>query len=439
MGKKLSNERLKHWPNTLEAMRKKKENFIRDKRDKEESDRREVDRQEAEIRKQSRMQTIKRANDMLYEQTDKMKMLRSQMAYADAIAYRKVQVQEKSERIEAEKREAAKYHQFILDNCKRLEKIEMQKNEEKEKITEELKKFRSEQIAEVMSKRLAEIAENEAIGVAMRRRAEEQVIEAAKEMEEKERIAAETTANMYRMNEELKVIKQELKEQEAAEAARREAEVAVIDERNAARKALELRRFERAQEARQKIIDAAVEQMAKKGAHHQAVQEKQEKEINDRADRLEAEKQKAAEDDWKFTVESRNQQLQARKDAIAAEKALDEKLALASKARSDAAHEKEEKKAKELRDSTVRIKQLQYAEGVARSQKRIEDRIAQIEEEKLLRDIAGQDDDKFVAFVNDKIDSYRKEGKPVYTLIKALDYRQPQLIPAVLKKATGSR
>merc|ERR1711871_1658882 len=194
MGKKLSNERLKHWPNTLEAMRKRKENFIRDKRDKEENDRREVDRQEAEIRKQSRMQTIKRANDMLYEQTDKMKMLRSQMAYADAIAYRKVQVQEKSERIEAEKREAAKYHQFILDNCKRLEKIEIQKVEDREKVTEELKKFRSEQIAEVMSKRLAEIAENEAIGVAMRRRAEEQVIEAAKEMEEKERIAAETTA-----------------------------------------------------------------------------------------------------------------------------------------------------------------------------------------------------------------------------------------------------
>merc|ERR1711991_1162083 len=144
--------------------------------------------------------------------------------------------------------------------------------------------------------------------------------------EEKERIAAETTANMYRMNEELKVIKQELKEQEAAEAARREAEVAVIDERNAARKALEQRRFERAQEARQKIIDAAVEQMTKKGNHEQAVQEKQEKVLNDKADKAEADKKKAAEDDWNFTVASRTQQLKAKADAIAADKALDEKL-----------------------------------------------------------------------------------------------------------------
>ena len=83
--KRLSNDRLKHWPNTLEAMRKKKESFIRDKRDKEENARREVDRQEAEIRKQARMETIKRANSMLYDQTDKMKMLKSQLAYADAV------------------------------------------------------------------------------------------------------------------------------------------------------------------------------------------------------------------------------------------------------------------------------------------------------------------------------------------------------------------
>ena len=52
--KHLSQERLKHWPNTLEAMRKKKENYMRDKRDQEENARREVDRQEAEIRKQVR-------------------------------------------------------------------------------------------------------------------------------------------------------------------------------------------------------------------------------------------------------------------------------------------------------------------------------------------------------------------------------------------------
>lgn len=432
--KHLSQERLKHWPNTLEAMRKKKENYMRDKRDQEENARREVDRQEAEIRKQARMETIKRANNMLYDQTDKMKMLKSQMAYSEAIATRKVQMEEKNQRALDEKREAARYHEYIVKNCQRLEEEEQKKIREREKVTEELKKFRSEQIEEVMAKRLAEIAENEAIGAAMRKRAEEQLVEAARDLEEKEKLAKETTANMYRMNEELKVIKLELKEQEAAEAARRDAEVAVIDERNKARKALELRRFEKAQEQRQKIIDAAVEQMMKKGNQEKTIQEKQEKEINDRADRLEAEKQKAAADDWAFTVESRNQQLKAKADAVIAEKALDEKLIAAFKVQSDLAHAREEKKAKDLRESTHQVKSMQYAEGVARSRKKVEDRIANIEEEKLLRDVAGQDDEKFVRKVNETIERFQKEGKPVHTLMKALDYRQPQLIPAVLKK-----
>merc|ERR1719446_1165220 len=236
------------------------------------------------------------------------------------------------------------------------------------------------------------------------------------------------------MNAELKVIKQELKAQEAVEAAHRDAQVAQIDERNEARKALEQRRFERKQEARQKIIDAAIEQMTKKGNREQAIQEKQEKELNDKADKAEADKKRAAEDDWNFTVESRSMQLKAKADAIAAEKALDEKLLAEAKLRSDIAHEKEVKKAQDLRESTYRLKALQYADGVAAQRKRVEDRVIQIEQDKLLRDIAGQDDSKFVNLVNEHIERYKAEGKPVYTLMRALDYREPQLIPAMLQK-----
>ena len=223
--KKLSNDRLKNWPNTLEAMRQKKESYMKDKAEKEENARREVDRKEAEIRKQARMETIKRANDMLYDQTDKMKNLKSQIAYADAIAYRKIQVQEKADRAAAVKTEAMKYHEYIVENCKKLEAREIAEAEARQKVTDELKVFRAEQMQEVIDKKLAEIAENEAIGAAMRKRAEDQMVQAAIEMEEKDKVAKETTANMYKMNAELKVIKQELKAQEAVEAAHRDAQV----------------------------------------------------------------------------------------------------------------------------------------------------------------------------------------------------------------------
>jgi hypothetical protein len=47
--KKKSDERLKHWPNTLEALRKKKENFIKERAEQEEMKRQEIDKQVREI------------------------------------------------------------------------------------------------------------------------------------------------------------------------------------------------------------------------------------------------------------------------------------------------------------------------------------------------------------------------------------------------------
>lgn len=40
-----SDERLKHWPNTLEALRLKKESFIKDREAEEEAKRQEIDRE----------------------------------------------------------------------------------------------------------------------------------------------------------------------------------------------------------------------------------------------------------------------------------------------------------------------------------------------------------------------------------------------------------
>jgi hypothetical protein len=47
--KKKSDERLKHWPNTLEALRKKKENFIKERAEQEEMKRQEIDKQVRDI------------------------------------------------------------------------------------------------------------------------------------------------------------------------------------------------------------------------------------------------------------------------------------------------------------------------------------------------------------------------------------------------------
>lgn len=47
--------------------------------------RRGVDKEEALLQRQLRAETIRRANDKLYEQTGKMKLLRSNLLYAEVI------------------------------------------------------------------------------------------------------------------------------------------------------------------------------------------------------------------------------------------------------------------------------------------------------------------------------------------------------------------
>lgn len=53
-----------------------------------EAKRRNTDKEEAFLQRQMRAETIKRANDKLYEQTGKMKLLRSNLLFAEVIEVR---------------------------------------------------------------------------------------------------------------------------------------------------------------------------------------------------------------------------------------------------------------------------------------------------------------------------------------------------------------
>ena len=91
--KVLSDQRVEHWPNTLAAQRKAKLDWKKEGEEKEENERRVIDQQEAELQRKLRVDRIKKANQQMYEQTDKMKFLRSQQLYTDVIADREDQVQ----------------------------------------------------------------------------------------------------------------------------------------------------------------------------------------------------------------------------------------------------------------------------------------------------------------------------------------------------------
>ena len=55
-----------------------------------------------------------------------------------------------------------------------------------------------------------------------------------------------------------------------------------------------------------------------------------------------------------------------------------------------------------------------------------------IEQAKLLQDVGTQDDDKFAAICKSEILRFTKEGKPTYTLLKAMEQTAVPLLAAKL-------
>jgi len=434
--KKLSEDKKAKWPNTLEALRLKKESFLAEKAQREEEARQEIDRQEAEIRRTTRLELIKRANDLMYDQTDKMKGLKSQKAYADVVYDRLKQVEEKKIAKEAERVWGLQFHEAILKRVADGEAEEEAKKKKHHDMIKVLAVARKEQVDEVLARRAAEAAEANAIGQAMRRQAQKQIEDDVVAMEAKQRRIEESNAAMVVANERLKVVREEIrvKEKEAEEA--RDAEKEVIEGRKIALKALEKRRFEKAQETRQKIIDAAVKQLAAKSNADQALMNKQADEIKEKQDQAFALKEAKAKKQREDIHRSRQEMMASKEEILNKQYEEEDRIVKLWNEANQAEIEKERQKEISAREKVVRLKSINYADAVKAQRKKVEDRIIQLEQDKLLRDIGSQDDDKFAEICKAEIMRYASQGKPVYTLMRALETTEPPLLPA---KTSGNK
>merc|ERR1711871_1150494 len=167
--------------------------------------------------------------------------------YADTVATRAIQVQEKQKRKEEEKKREAEYHQMIL---RKVAQGEVEEKEKEAKIAakiEVIKTQRRNQVEEVRAKRAAEEAEARAIGEAMKKEAAQRIQEDLDEQIRKQELIADANAKTVIANERIKIIKAELDAREKEQLEAIEAEKEKIEGRKIAMKALEIRRFEKKQ------------------------------------------------------------------------------------------------------------------------------------------------------------------------------------------------
>lgn len=425
--KKMSDERVKHWPNTLEALRLKKESSMREREAIAELKRQEVDREEAELRRIARLEAIRKANDLLYEQTDKMKMLKSEKLYADVLHTRVSQVGHKKKVVEEEKTVEERYHQLTLEQVARGQAKEEEKLLQAQQRMEQIKISRKLQLEEERHRKEAEAEKLRLEGLEIKRRAQEAVEEEFREMERKHKHAEESNMRMTKANADLKIVRMQIAEQERIAEEARDAQKKVIEDRKIALKRLEAERFARAQISRQKLIDAAVEQLAKKSNSEQAILTKQIEDQRIKDDQALQNKADKAAREWEETVASRTRQIQAKEEALRKKYQEEAELVAKFKRENEEAIQAEKDKVERARLETIRIKQVQYEEGKVRARKKEEERLLEIEQSKFLQALDVGDDDKFVEACKKEIERNVALGKPVYTLLKALHYTAPQL------------
>eukprot|EP00981_Chlorochromonas_danica_P005354 scaffold1084_cov250-Ochromonas_danica.AAC.5 len=428
--KAMSAERVKHWPNTLEALRNKKETFLKDRAEKEEARRQEMDRQEAEMKREARLEAIRRANELLYDQTDKMKLLRSQKLYADVIYDRVKQVEDKRLTKEQKQEEEKKYHEEILRQVRDGDAQEREKLEQQRKAVDEVKRSRAEQREEARRIREEVLRKNREEGLRMKQEAQERLEEELRDYDRKQKFIAENNLRTAQANAELKKIREELAEQERVADEARDAEKEKIEYRKRMLKELEKQRFEKAQENRQKMIDRAVEELAKRSSHEEAILEKQQQDKRDREDREEAEKLRKAAEIKEMLAQSRTEQIAAREKERLRQETETNELLSRWRVENEAAMQAEKEKLQAARMETIRLKQQQFEDGKEAARLRAEAKMVEIEQQRFLNSIDTQDDKRFIEQCKAEIERNVKLGKPIYTLLRALEYEQPALLAA---------
>lgn len=156
----LSNARKAKWPNTIEANRERKERLRQEKLEAEERMRQEIDKEEEALQAEKRRLAIERANQMLYDSTDRVKSLHSKLMLADVMHERERQLELKKTLEAKEIAEDERWYQKQQEAIRRMDAEEDLRDEEELLKRQEVARVRNEQIVqqkELHAKRMAEL------------------------------------------------------------------------------------------------------------------------------------------------------------------------------------------------------------------------------------------------------------------------------------------
>ena len=357
-----------------------------------------------------------------------MKQLRSQKLYADVIHNRQQQVSQKGSALDEEKSYEAAYHNCILEQVKRGEEEDRMKVAVAADRTRLITEARKSQLDDTVARKEAEVRERKMIGHALKERTEEMLLEEKRLLELKQQRANQNKNEVVAANEKLKQMRIHMSSEERRAEEARDEEIRTVEERKTALKEIGNRHYEKAQKKRQIIIDAATQNLAQRSSNEREMLYKQEIDIKEREEREVAIKEMKKKKEWETIVKSRTEQMSYREEQAFNQMDEDSRMAELWRSTNEAAIEEDRQKAKHSRERVKDIKSMQLADSITVQRKKIDQRIAEIENDRILQMAEGDVDAKFVAACKEEIRRYAAESKPVHPLLVALNHKQPDII-----------
>ena len=422
-----SQSRVKNWPNTIQALRKKKDEDRIKRLEEEEISRRKIEAEEEALQMDLKNETIEAANKAIYESQDRVKAFKSKLMMCDM-------EEERKQQLKLRKRKA-KMQKQIDQQWEDLEKQQLAEMDEKTRkdleteyrkkmnnavdINKQMEDFKMNYIkklqeemleGELLKKQVEDDLENE-------RQKELQRLQRSKALQEEQRIA----------NEKLKEIAEANLQKEKDEDKRIEEFAKKKERLDQLRKDKEQQKFKEKQEERQRLIDRQIEYLQTKVSHEDRILNKQVNEAEEKAARLfeEAEQRKIA---MKEAIErSRQQQIERRNREKEAEKAEEEEFKEYWKIRNI---ELQDSEAMEMEEE--RLRNLELSEYL-KSQHDVKLKQAEKEfrrEQKAAtkaQALLDQQDKQFYSYAEKAIKDWKGEGKNVTPLILELKGQAKQI------------
>lgn len=409
--RKISEARVSHWPNTIEAQRMRKERSRKERLEKEEERRMIIDQEEAALAAAKKNQAIRKANLQLYEQNDRIKDFTSKLFLTTVLEEREKQIAIKEEKTKQLKEMEKQWAQVEEEQLRKAEEEEVKKLKNIKDRTFSLKQAQLDQLEEIRKIKIAERDRSMAEGQEIKRNAEEAVKE-EQELEarrrEQQRIRAKELVDAN-TSQRMLIAERKRKEEEedklvAEFAAQKEAQMLErkkrMDEKFAAKLA-----------TRQELIDRqshALEQM-------QAAREEREMKALrdfDRERREREEREEAYRRRRQKEIEDHRQRDMARK-MIEDEKEQKARQRMIDiwRERADLLVEEELDERRQQREAAEKLQRFQLLQAQEKKMQELHEKRAEIEEGIFLQEALKEEHDTFNSYVNAVMGEYVSKGR----------------------------